>query len=169
VSGSNFFVPVRLRRTGTRPRSNAPSAGEVSGVDISGLELPPFDGPLVAFDPAPAGAPGGPVYLGGDLHLVHPGASERYPGRPRDESLDGAVIGLCDQEHENLEATAVAGVWCLALHGELVDSAPYFTIWDSEGRMRTWLLLPPARLMIGIGHFWLPSVRPPPGPARQGR
>jgi hypothetical protein len=141
----------------------------VSGFDISGLELPPFDGPLVAFDPAPDGAPGAPVYLGGDLHRVHPDASGQHHGRPRDESLDGAKVGLSDQEHEDLEGTAVAGVWCLALQGDLVDSAPYFTIWDTEGRMRAWLLLPPARLMIGIGHFWLPSVPPPPGPTRQGR
>jgi hypothetical protein len=141
----------------------------VSGVDISGHEQPPFDGPLVAFDPAPEGAPGGPVHLGGDLHRVHPDTSEPHVGRCRDESLDEATIGLYDQEHLNLEATAVAGVWCVALHGDLVDSAPYFTLWDSKGRMRAWLLLPPARLMIGIGHFWLASVPPLPGPARQGR
>jgi hypothetical protein len=141
----------------------------MSGFDLSGLELPPFDGPLVAFDPAPEGAPGGPVYLGGDLHRVHPDAAEPHPGRVRDESLDNARVVLIDQVHEDLEARAVAGVWCLALHDELADSAPYFTIWDSEGRMRAWLLLPPARLMIGIGHFWLPSVPPPPGPTRQGR
>jgi hypothetical protein len=47
----------------------------------------------------------------------------------------------------------------------MVDSAPYFSIWDTDGRMRTWLLLPPARLMIGLGHFWLPSVPPPSGAA----
>jgi hypothetical protein len=133
----------------------------VSGVDLSGLELPPFDGPLVAFDPAPDGAPGRPLYLGGDLHRVHPDASESYPGRARDRSLDQARVGLSDQELLNLEATAVAGVWCLALHDELVHSAPYFTLWDSEGRLRAWLLLPPARMMIGIGHLWLPSVPPP--------
>jgi hypothetical protein len=137
----------------------------VNGVDISGLEMPRFDGPLVAFDPAPGGSPGGPVYLGGDLHRVRPDASEQYPGRPRDESLDEAMIGLCDQAHETLEATAVAGVWCLAPYGDLVDSAPYFTLRDSGGRMRAWLLLPPARLMIGIGHFWLPSVPRPPRPS----
>jgi hypothetical protein len=134
----------------------------VSRVDLSGLELPPFDGPLVAFDPAPGGAPGGPVYLGGDLHRVHPDASEQYPGRPRDKSLDQADVTLGDEEQERLEATAVGGVWCLALYGDFVDVAPYFTLWDSEGRLRVWLLLPPARLMIGIGHFWLPYVPPPP-------
>ncbi len=154
------------RRPGTRPRSKASPPGEVSGVDLSGLELPPFDGPLVAFGPAPEGAPGHPVYLGGDLHRVHPDASEQYPGRARDESLDDARIVLADQEHEDLEATAVGGVWCLALHGDLADSAPYFALWDREGLMRAWLLLPPARLMIGIGHFWLPSVPPPPGATR---
>jgi hypothetical protein len=135
---------------------------------ILGLELPPFDGPLVAFDPAPEGAPGNPVYLGGDLHRVHPDASERYSGRRRDESLDAARITLTDYEHEDLEATAVEGVWCLALHGDLVDSAPYFTLWDTAGRMRTWLLLPPARLMIGIAYLWLPSVPPPPGSPDMG-
>jgi hypothetical protein len=130
---------------------------------ILGLELPPFDGPLVAFDPAPEGAPGDPVYLGGDLHRVHPAASQRYPGPRRDDSLDAARITLSDCENEDLETTAVEGIWCLALHGDLVDSAPYFTLWDTAGRMRIWLLLPPARLMIDIAHLWLPSVPPPPG------
>jgi hypothetical protein len=125
-----------------------------------GLGMPPFDGPLVAFDPAPAGAPGDPVYLGGDLHAVHPDAPERYRGRPRDESLDEARIALGDDEHEDLEVTAVDGVWCLAIYDDLVDSAPRFNLWDTDGRLRTWLLLPPARLMIGIAHFWLPSVPP---------
>jgi hypothetical protein len=132
-------------------------------VELSGLELPHLDGPLVAFDPAQESAPGDPVYLGGDLHRVHSDASERYPGRCRDGSLDEARVVFSDYEHENLEVTAVEGVWCLALHDDLVDSAPYFTLWDTEGRMRTWLLLPPARTMIGIAHLWLPSVPPPPG------
>jgi hypothetical protein len=98
----------------------------VSRADLSRFELPPFDGPLVAFVPAPDDAPGGPVYLGGDLHRVHPDAAEQYSGRARDKSLDEARIVLADQEHEDLEATAIAGVWCMALHGDLVDSAPYF-------------------------------------------
>ncbi len=136
--------------------------GEARLAELLGLELPPFDGPLVAFDPAPEGASGDPVYLGGDLHRIHPDASERRPGRRRDDSLDGATITIADHEHEDLEATAVLGIWCLALHGDLVDSAPYITIWDTDGRRRAWLLLPPARLMIGLGHFWLPSVPPPP-------
>jgi hypothetical protein len=158
------FVPERLRHAGNRPWPNGPPAGGVSGLDLSGLELPPFDGPLVAFDPAPGGAPGGPVYLGGDLHRVHPDTSEPCLRRLRDPSLEEAMVCLSDREHEILEATAVAGVWCLALHDDLVDSAPYFALWDMKGRMRAWLLLPPARLMIGIGHFWLPSVPPPRRP-----
>jgi hypothetical protein len=100
------------------------------------------------------------VYLGCDLRRVHTDASEQYPRRPRDESLNEARIALSDHEHEDLEVTAVEGVWCLAIYGELVDSAPYLTLWDKEGRMRSWLLLSPARLMIGVAHFWLPSVPP---------
>jgi hypothetical protein len=127
--------------------------------DAAALELPPFDAPLVAFDPAPEGAPGGPVYLGGDLHRIHPDAAGQCPGRRRDESLDEARIALDELGQGNLaEVTAVQGVWCLALYGEHVDSAPYFTLWDTEGRMRTRLLLPPARLMIGLAHLWLPAV-----------
>lgn len=128
-----------------------------------GLRLPPFDGPLVVFDPAPDGAPGEPVYLGGDLHRVHPDASERYHRRSLDESLNEARITLSDDEHEDLEVTAVEGVWCLAIHGDLVESAPCLTLWDTKGRMRSRLLLPPARLMIGTAHLWLPSVPPPSG------
>ncbi len=131
---------------------------------MAGLDLPPLDGPLVAFDPAPGGAPGGPVYLGGDLHRIHPDAPEQYPGRRRDESLDEARIALNQLGQANLaEATAVRGVWCLAVYGEHVDSALYLALWDTENRLRTWLLLPPARLMIGLAHLWLPSVPPPPG------
>jgi hypothetical protein len=92
---------------------------------IRGLEGPPFDRPLVAFDPAPDGAPGDPVYLGGDLHRVRPEVSDHYPGRRRDRTLDRARIALYGHQHENHEVTAVEGVWCLALHGDLVDSAPY--------------------------------------------
>jgi hypothetical protein len=131
--------------------------------EMAGLELPPFDGPLVAFDPAPQGAPGRPVYLGGDLHRVHPDVAEPGFGQCLDGSLDEARIVLGEREQENLEVTAVDGVWCMALYGEQVDSAPYLTLWDTEGRMRTRILLPPARLMIGLAHFWLPSVPPPPG------
>jgi hypothetical protein len=137
--------------------------GDVSFAAIAGLDLPPFDGPLVAFDPTPEGAPGGAIYLGGDLHRIHPDAAERCSGRRRDESLDEARIALNELGQGNLvEATAVQGVWCLALYGDQVDSAPYFTLWDTEGRMRTWLLLPPARQMISLAHLWLPSVPPPP-------
>jgi hypothetical protein len=129
---------------------------------IAGLELPPFDGPLVACDPAPGGAPGGPVYLGGDLHRVHPEAVVKRPERRRDESLDEARIVLAEPEEESLEVNAVEGLWCLALFGDQVDSAHYFALWDTEDRMRIWLFLPPVRPMIGLAHLWLRSVPPPP-------
>jgi hypothetical protein len=134
-------------------------------VAIAGLDLPPFDGPLVAFDPAPEGAPGRPVYLGGDLHGTHLDAAEQWPERRRDESLDEARIVLGERERENFEVTAVDGVWCLAIYGEEVESALRLTLWDTEGRMRTRLLLPPARLMIGLAHFWFHSVPPPLSPS----
>jgi hypothetical protein len=143
----------------TEDRDERPAAPAVT----AGLELPPFDAPLVAFDPAPEGGPGGPIYLGGDLHRIHPDAAQQYPGRRRDESLDEARIVLGEYEQESLMATAVEGVWCLALYGEQVDYALHFTLWDADFRMRSWFLLPPARLMIGLAHFWLPSVPPPPG------
>jgi hypothetical protein len=132
-----------------------------------GLELPLFPGPLIAFDPAEERAPGDPIYLGGDLHAIHPGTTAGPPPAPgRDRSLDAATIALTDFEHPTLETTAVEGVWCLALRGGLLETAPYFTISDTEGRLRTWILLPLATSMIGLVHLWLPAVPPPPANPR---
>ena len=123
-----------------------------------GVDLPPFRGPLQAFDPAPARSPGDPVYLGGDLHAVHPDSSG--PGAPpgRDESLDQATISLLDGEGWVLDIQAIEGVWCARLAGTAVECAPYFLLTDSDGRNRSWLILPPAKLMLGVAHYWLPSV-----------
>jgi hypothetical protein len=127
-----------------------------------GLEAPPFSGPLLAFDPAEERRPGDQIYLGGDLHAVHPEASAGAPPHGvRDGSLDGAKIILDDEVEEPLEVFAVEGIWCTALSGERLDSAPYFSISDTDGRLRTWLLLPPPRLLIGLAHLWLPAVPPP--------
>ncbi|MCW2980614.1 MAG: hypothetical protein JWO14_2341 [Solirubrobacterales bacterium] len=91
-----------------------------------GLDPPRFDGPLQAFDMAPDSEKGiaRTIYLGGDLHAVHPDASERRPRPERDDSLDAATITFDDLEQEKVEAVAVAGIWCLVLRGEQVDSAP---------------------------------------------
>jgi hypothetical protein len=131
-----------------------------------GRDLPAFDGPLQAFDMAPVSEKGTTrtIYLGGDLHAVHPDTREHRPRPEHDASLEAATVALDDLEHESVETVAVAGIWCLLLRGDQVDSAPYFSLWDTDGRLRTWLLLPPARLMIGIGQFWLPSVPPPRSP-----
>jgi hypothetical protein len=154
------LVTARLRpRLALREDADTPAL-----TAIADLDLPPFDGPLVAFDPAPGGAVGGPVYLGGDLHRIHPDAVEQRLERRRDESLDGARIVLGERGRETFEVTAVDGVWCLAIYGEEVDSAPRLTLWDTEGRMRVRLLLPPARLMVGLAHLWFPAVPPPLGP-----
>jgi hypothetical protein len=126
-----------------------------------GLELPVFEGPLTAF--AVGGEPR-PILLGGDLHAVHPESADPLPPDERDRSLDAATVILDDQEHPPLKIAAVEGIWCLALPDHLLDPAPYFALWDTEGRLRAWLLLPPPRTMIGIGHFWLPEVKPPPDP-----
>jgi hypothetical protein len=123
-----------------------------------GLDLPVFEGPLTAFA---LGAEQRPVLLGGDLHAVHPESVDPLPDQ-RDGSLDAATVILDDQEHPPLKMAAVDGIWCLTLPDDLLDSAPYFALWDTEGRLRAWLLLPPPRTMIGIGHFWLPQVKPPP-------
>jgi hypothetical protein len=137
-----------------------------------GVELAPFDGPLDAFQLDGHRGADDPVYLGGDLHAVHPDACERRPRPEHDDSLDAATIAFDDLEQEKVEAVAVTGIWCLVLRGDQVDSAPYFSLWDTHGLLRTWLLLPPARLMIGPGHLWLPSVPPrpeSPGLAKSGR
>jgi hypothetical protein len=134
---------------------------------ILGLELPPFEGPLDAFvlGEDPEGVPA--YHLGGDLHAVYPEAPTRRQLHGRDHSLDAARITLDDEEHETVEATAVEGIWCIPMPAELVDSAPLFTLTDTQGRLRSWLLIPPARLMVGLGHFWLPAVpsRPRRSPA----
>lgn len=101
----------------------------------------------------------------GDLHASHPKAGDGTGAHRRDTSLEDATILLDYQVHPPLKASATEGIWCLALEGDRVDSAPYFSLFDGEGRLRVWLLLPPARVMIGIGHLWLPSVPPVPGPA----
>jgi hypothetical protein len=135
-----------------------------------GVELPPFPGPLVAFDPAEERSHGDPIYLGGDLHAVHPEARIQRPGADLDHTLDAAEIVITNFEHEPVETMAVEGVWCLALQGPILDSAPYLAITDTEGLHRTWILLPPPLRMIGIGHYWLPAVAPAAGiaPRRRG-
>jgi hypothetical protein len=133
-----------------------------------GIELPLFKGPLAAFELGDKADPKGPVYLGGDLHAVHPEATEERPGAGRDASLDSARVCLTDYENDTLEAIAVEGIWCLRLEGDLTASAPFFSLTDSEGRLRAWRLLPPPQLMIGIGHFWLPSVPAPGEPPGRG-
>lgn len=133
-----------------------------------GIGLPAFSGPLVAFDPAPECSSGDPVYLGGDLHAVHPDA--RDPGaRPgRDDSLDRATITVLDGEGWLLDVPATEGVWCTRVEDDHLECVPYFSITDGRGRLRTWCILPPARTMIGIAHLWLPSVPPPPTSADSG-
>jgi hypothetical protein len=132
-----------------------------------GVDLPAFEGPLVAFDPAPRRSPGDPVYLGGDLHAVHPDGHD--PGGPpdRDPSLDQAAINLFDGEDLQLEIAAIDGVWCTRLEGSALECAPYLSLTDGRGRRRAWLILPPAPTMIGIAHLWLPrvaSLHDSPGP-----
>lgn len=125
--------------------------------DALGLLLPPFTGPLVAFDPAEGRSCGDPVCLGGDLHAVHP-ESRSPPPVERDASLDAATITLSDFEHEAIEATAVDGIWCIAIRGDALHSAPYLAIFDTDGRLRVWSLLPSAPLLIGSSHHWLPRI-----------
>jgi hypothetical protein len=124
-----------------------------------GLELPVFEGPLAAFRLVAEG----PVFLGGDLHAVHPEAAGRRRITRPDPSLDSATIVLTGFEDEALEALAVCGIWCIRVEGELLDAAPYFSIFDAEGRPRTWLLLPQPRLLVDLGHLWLPAVAPMAG------
>lgn len=126
-----------------------------------GVDLPPFRGPLVAFDPVLDRSSGDPVYLGGDLHAVHPDTREPDPPPDRDDSLDQAVITLSDGAGWQLSIAAAEGVWCTRLEGAALERAPYFALTDARGRLRNRLLLPPPRLMIGIAHFWLCSVPQP--------
>lgn len=132
-----------------------------------GVDLPPLPGPLVAFQLDGLRGPEDPVYLGGDLHRVHPRADVPAAPSDRDRTLDNAIVTL-DQEHDLLDLAAVEGIWCARIEGERLPAAPYFTLTDSDGRIRAWLLLPPPRLMIGIAHFWLPLVPPPDDPRTGG-
>jgi hypothetical protein len=127
-----------------------------------GIPLPVFDGPLRAFQVGAEPGVEAPVYLGGDLHAVHPEARARPAAGGRDRSLDSATITIDDHEHETVAATAVEGIWCLTLPEALSHSALYLIVWDTEGRPRVWILLAPARMMIGTAHVWLPQVPPPP-------
>jgi hypothetical protein len=159
-----------------RPSSEPGGRGDQRLADLAdalGVELPPFAGPLVVFDPADQHGPGDPIYLGGDLHAVHPDAPGDPGPREPDPSLDNATLTFGDIPHPWPEAVAVEGIWCVVLEGELTDLSPFFMLWDDLGRLRTWLLLPPASAMIGEGHLWLPSVPPPsqsigPGPSGSG-
>jgi hypothetical protein len=56
-----------------------------------GVDLLPLRGPSVAFDPAPGRSPGAPVFLGGDLHAVHPAAPMPHAPPDRDGTLDQAA------------------------------------------------------------------------------
>ena len=131
------------------------------------VDLPPLKGPLVAFALGEKGEPDRPVFLGGDLNAVHPDADERHR-HPRDPTLDAATITLTDLEDEPLETGAVEGIWCIRLDDDRLDAAPYLSIHDTDGRIRTWLILPPPRLMVGLAHLWLPAVPPIPGEAGDG-
>jgi hypothetical protein len=144
-------------------RSSHPGTDRLTALAARlGLDLPPFAGPIDAFRIGQEPRPDDPIYLGGDLQAIHPDTVDRRPAG-RDPSLDAATVTIDDQEHPSMQALAVEGIWCLLLRENLVDSAPYLFIHDTEGRLRAWLLLPPAGLMIGIGHFWLPQIKPPSG------
>jgi hypothetical protein len=134
-----------------------------------GVELPLFNGPLVAFQIDGHRSAEDPVFLGGDLHAVHPdgGGPSRRSGL--DGSLDNAIVSLNDHVHQPLDLAAVQGIWCTCISGERLPAAPYFSLTDSEGRIRMWLLLPPPRLMVGIAHLWLPSVPASADPRSRGR
>lgn len=132
-----------------------------------GVELPLFDGPLVAFQIDGRRGGDDPVFLGGDLHAVHRRSGAACDS-PRDPSLDSAIVTLSDHENEMSDIAAIEGVWCTRISGERLPAAPYLNLTDSEGRIRAWLLLPPPRLMVGIAHFWLPSVPPPDDPRGAG-
>jgi hypothetical protein len=139
-----------------------PDAGRLGRLAAElGLDLPPFDGPLVVFDPSGRRRAGDPLYMGGDLHAVH--ARPPAPGDPpRDDTLDEATITLTlgDFQEDTVETVAVGGVWCVGLHDVLLDSPLYLMIRDRDGRLRAWLLLPPPISMLGEGGLWLPSVPP---------
>lgn len=145
---------------------------------VLGVALPPFKGPLVAFDlySETGRDRDRPLFLGGDLHAVHPETVDRHR-HPRDPTLDSATITLVNLDSKPLETAAIEGIWCIRIPDEHSDSAPYLSIFDSEGRLRSWRLLLPPRLMIGLAHLWLPAVPPfggepgegGPGPAKGNR
>jgi len=124
------------------------------------VELPPFEGPLVAFGDGGPQHPDAAVYLGGDLHAVHPEARAARGTQPLDPSLGAAQIEITNFEHPAVVTSAREGLWCLALTGPILGTAPYLGITDGEGRRRTWILLPMPPQMIGMGHYWLPAVPP---------
>lgn len=124
------------------------------------IELPEFVGPLCAFEVSALADTVAGIYLGGDLHAVHPEAPARRRVPGLDQSLDSATIIVDDLEHESLRAHAHEGIWCVRLSGPMLDSAPYFSLFDADGRLRHWLILPAARKLIGAGHLWLPAVDP---------
>jgi hypothetical protein len=134
-----------------------------------GVELRPFGGPLVAFQLDGHSGAEDPVFLGGDLQAVHPDAGAPSWRSGHDPTLDSAIITLTDHENETLELAAVEGIWCTALSGDRLPAAPYFSLTDSEGTIRAWLLLPPPRLMVGIAHMWLPSIPPSADPRNRER
>jgi hypothetical protein len=134
-----------------------------------GVELPPLIGPLVAFQLDGHSGDGDPVVLGGDLQAVHPDAVPPSRRSAHDPALDNAIVTLTDHENETLELAAVEGIWCTVISGARLPAAPYFSLTDSTGAIRTWLLLPPPRLMVGIAHLWLPSVPPGSDPRSRGR
>jgi hypothetical protein len=134
-----------------------------------GVKLPPLVGPLVAFQLDGHSGAEDPVFLGGDLQAVHPDAGPPSRRSANDPTLDNAIVTLTDHENETLELAAVEGIWCTVLRGERLPAAPYFSLTDSTGAIRTWLLLPPPRLMVGIAHLWLPSVPPGTDPRSPGR
>jgi len=156
-----------------RPISGAegadPRAGRLAALAARlGVQMPPFESPLAAFQLDGHRGAGEPVFLGGDLHAVHPAAGGATRGAERDASLDGATISLADHEHEPIEVTALEGVWCTRIDGARLPAAPDFMLDDSDGRIRAWLLLPPPHLMVGIAHLWLPSLPPPENPSARG-
>ena len=150
--------PETRRQASERPRRLAELA------EALGIEMPPFTGPLVAFQLDGARGAEDPVYLGGDLHAVHTRAGSAASSGERDASLDFATVTVTDHEQRPLDVAALEGVWCTRFKGARLAAALYLSVIDSEGRTRAWLLLPPPRLMVGIAHFWLPRLKPPPFP-----
>lgn len=69
----------------------------------------------------------------------------------------------CSQGAEEHRAAASGGRGSEPrIEGETLNSASYFEVLGAEMRLRSWLLLPPAGLLIGISHLWFPAVAPAP-------